>query len=60
MGVEEGVNHMWPISFLQLHPRAVIVCDDEAAVELNADTMRRFMDSEREKEDPRKSLVTGQ
>jgi glucosamine-6-phosphate deaminase len=56
MGVEEGVNAMWPVSSLQLHPRSVIVCDEDAAVELNADTVRRFMDSERPELDPRNLL----
>lgn len=46
MGVEEGVNHMWTISALQLHPHAVIVCDDDATVELKVGTVRYFKDIE--------------
>jgi glucosamine-6-phosphate deaminase len=57
MGVEEGVNHMWPISFLQLHPRAVIVCDDEAAVEMKVGTVRYFRDIEASMTDPRSLLA---
>ena len=32
--VEEGINHMWTVSALQLHPRGMIVCDDDATMEL--------------------------
>lgn len=46
--VEEGVNHMWTLSCLQMHPKAVIVCDDEAAVELKTETVRYFKDIENE------------
>lgn len=44
--VEEGVNHMWPGSMLQLHPRCVIVCDDDATMELKVGTVRYFKDIE--------------
>lgn len=40
--VEEGVNHMWTVSALQLHPRALIVCDEEATMELKVKTVRYF------------------
>ncbi|MDR0494343.1 MAG: glucosamine-6-phosphate deaminase [Treponema sp.] len=46
--VEEGVNHMWTLSCLQTHPRAVIVCDTDAVEELKVRTVRYFMDIERE------------
>lgn len=42
--VEEGVNHMWTISVLQLHPRAIIVCDEDATDELKVGTVRYFKD----------------
>jgi glucosamine-6-phosphate deaminase len=45
--IEEGINHMWPISALQLHQRAIIVCDDAATDELKVGTVRYFMDIER-------------
>jgi glucosamine-6-phosphate deaminase len=44
--VEEGINHMWTLSCLQMHRRAIIVCDEEAAGELNASTVRYFKDIE--------------
>lgn len=26
--VEEGINNMWTVSAIQLHPKAIIVCDE--------------------------------
>ncbi|MCL3780828.1 glucosamine-6-phosphate deaminase [Prolixibacteraceae bacterium JC049] len=46
--VEEGVNHMWTISALQLHPKGIIVCDEEATVELKVGTYNYFKDIEKE------------
>jgi glucosamine-6-phosphate deaminase len=50
--VEGGVNHMWTVSALQMHPRAIIVCDDEATEELKVGTVRYFRDIESENLDP--------
>jgi len=44
--VELGVNHMWTISCLQLHPRTIIVCDDDSTIELKVGTVRYFKDIE--------------
>ena len=44
--VEEGVNHMWTVSMLQMHRHAVIVCDDEATMELKAETVKYFKEIE--------------
>lgn len=44
--IEEGVNHMWTISILQLHPRSVVVCDEDATDELRVGTVRYFKDIE--------------
>ncbi|MCD6447249.1 MAG: glucosamine-6-phosphate deaminase [Candidatus Marinimicrobia bacterium] len=46
--VEEGVNHMWTVSALQLHPRSMIVCDEEATMELKVGTEKYFKDIERD------------
>jgi glucosamine-6-phosphate deaminase len=46
--VEEGVSHMWTCSALQLHPRAMIVCDEAAAHELKVGTFKHFLDIEKE------------
>ncbi|MDR3130765.1 MAG: glucosamine-6-phosphate deaminase [Treponema sp.] len=40
--VEGGVSQMCTVSCLQMHPRAVIVCDDDAADELKSGTVRYF------------------
>ena len=45
--VEEGVNHMWTVSCLQLHPRGIIVCDDPATMELKVGTVKYFKDIEK-------------
>ncbi|MFA3782198.1 glucosamine-6-phosphate deaminase [Melioribacteraceae bacterium 4301-Me] len=46
--VEEGVNHMWTISTLQLHPKAIIICDEAATYELKVGTVKYFKDIEAE------------
>jgi glucosamine-6-phosphate deaminase len=46
--VEEGLNHMWTLSCLQTHPRAIIVCDEDATEELRVGTVRYFKDIEQE------------
>lgn len=50
--VEEGVNHMWTVSALQLHPKSLIVCDDAATVELKVGTVNYFKDIESPNLDP--------
>ena len=44
--VEGGINQYCPLSCLQMHPRAIIVCDDDAAEELKYSTVRYFKDLE--------------
>jgi len=46
--VEEGVNHMWTVSMLQLHQRGMIVCDDESTMELKVSTVKYFKDIEQQ------------
>lgn len=38
--IEEGVNHMYTVSTLQMHPHAMIVCDDDATLELKVKTVK--------------------
>ncbi|MDR0487131.1 MAG: glucosamine-6-phosphate deaminase [Treponema sp.] len=45
--VEGGVNHMWTLSCLQMHQKAVIVCDEDATEELKVGTVRYFKDIEK-------------
>jgi glucosamine-6-phosphate deaminase len=49
--VEEGVNHMWTVSMIQMHRRAVIVCDEEATMELKVETVKYFTEIEQIIED---------
>lgn len=46
--IEGGVNHMWTASVLQLHPRAIVVCDEESTDELRVGTVRYFKDIEKD------------
>ena len=45
--VEGGLSHWCPLSCLQKHPQAIIVCDEEAADELKYGTVRYFKDIEK-------------
>lgn len=45
-GIEEAINHLWTISALQLHKKAVILIDEDAAAELKVKTYRYFKDIE--------------
>lgn len=40
--VEEGVNHMWTVSAIQQHPRALLICDEDATLELKVKTVKYF------------------
>jgi glucosamine-6-phosphate deaminase len=50
--VEEGVNHMWTVSGLQLHPKGIIVCDELATQECKVKTANYFKDIEKANIDP--------
>lgn len=43
--VENGMNHMWTLSALQAHPCGIIVCDEEATMELKVGTVKYFKES---------------
>ncbi len=43
--VENGINHMWTLSALQAHPQGIIVCDEEATMELKVGTVKYFKES---------------
>ena len=55
--VEEGVNHMWTVSALQLHPKGIIVCDDAATYEIKVGTAEYFKDIEAANLDPKTILA---
>lgn len=46
-GIEEGISQMWTISRLQLHPHAIIICDEDATDELRVGTVKYFKDIEK-------------
>ncbi|MDR0713355.1 MAG: glucosamine-6-phosphate deaminase [Bacteroidales bacterium] len=46
--VEGSINHMWTISALQLHPKGIIVCDEDATAELKTGTYKYFKDIEKD------------
>ena len=54
--IEGSVNHLWTISALQLHPKGIIVCDEDATVELKYGTEKYFRDIESANLNPAKLL----
>ncbi|OAD69751.1 hypothetical protein PHYBLDRAFT_148941 [Phycomyces blakesleeanus NRRL 1555(-)] len=40
--IEEGVNHMWSVSAIQMHPKGLVVCDEDATLELHVKTVKYF------------------
>lgn len=45
--IENGVNHRWPVSALQMHRYGIYVCDEDAASRLEEDTVIYLKDIER-------------
>ena len=44
--IEEPINHIWTGSAIQLHKKAIIVCDEEATHELRVGTVKYFKELE--------------
>lgn len=40
--IEEGVNHMYTVSAIQMHPNPMIVCDEDSTLELKVKTVKYF------------------
>lgn len=55
-GVEGYVNHFWTITALQQHRKGIIVCDDDATLELKVGTVKYYKDIEKENVDNVKNL----
>ena len=55
-GVEGAVSQMWTISALQMHPKALIIADEDACAELKVSTYRYFKDIESANLDPETQL----
>lgn len=47
--VEGAINHMWTVTALQLHPKGIIICDEDATSELKVGTYRYFKTLEKNK-----------
>jgi len=45
--IEDGVNHMWTLSSLQLHQHPLMVVDEDATLELQVKTVKYFKSIER-------------
>lgn len=52
--VEGYINHLSPISILQMHPHAIIACDQAATVKLNPEIVKYFQENEELKTQHRK------
>ena len=50
--VEGGVSHMCTLSALQMHPKAMIIADEDATMELKVSTYRYFKDIESKNLEP--------
>ncbi len=50
--IEEPISQMWPVSILQMHQNAIIVCDESAIGELKVKTVNYFKDIEKNIKDP--------
>jgi len=42
--IEEGVSHMWTVSAFQQHSNTMIICDEDATLELRVRTVKYFKD----------------
>lgn len=51
-GIEEPISHIWTISVLQMHPKGIIVCDDDACAELRVGTYQYYLDIEKDALNP--------
>uniref|UniRef100_A0A0H5FUH8 Glucosamine-6-phosphate isomerase n=1 Tax=Leucosporidium scottii TaxID=5278 RepID=A0A0H5FUH8_9BASI len=45
--IENGINHFWTASALQSHPWSLLVCDEDATLELRVKTVRYFKSIEK-------------
>lgn len=45
-GVEGSVNHLWTVTALQMHRKAIMVCDEASTAELKVKTLKYFQQLE--------------
>ena len=46
--VEGSINHLWTVTALQLHPKAIMACDAPSTMELKVKTLKYFSELEKE------------
>lgn len=44
--IEGSINHMWVISYLQLHQKSILICDELSTMELKVKTVKYFRELE--------------
>jgi len=45
--IEGSINHMWTISAIQMHPKGIIVCDEDSTTELKVGIYKYYKDIEK-------------
>ena len=45
--IDGAISHKWTASMLQMHPKAIVVCDEPACDELTVATYKYYLDKER-------------
>ena len=54
--IEEGVSHMWTVSAFQQHMNTIMVCDEDATLELRVRTVKYFKVNPLQRENTAHSL----
>jgi glucosamine-6-phosphate deaminase len=57
--IEGGVNHMWTVSAIQMHPAGMVVADEDATAELKVKTVKYFKDIRRMHQSVYEDFSTG-
>merc|ERR1712070_1152489 len=57
--IEGGVNHMWTVSAIQMHPAGMVVADEDATAELKVKTVKYFKDIRRMHESVYETFAVG-
>ena len=46
--IDGDISHKWTASMIQMHPKAIVVCDEAACDELTVGTYKYYLDKERD------------
>jgi len=55
--IENGINHMWTLSCIQNHEKGMIVCDEDATLDLTVRTVKYFKNIEKYNINPDKIKI---